>query len=36
MEVVDAVEAEGFEIEDTEHRPDTAALVDEGYELHMV
>jgi predicted peroxiredoxin len=36
MEVVDAVEAEGFAIEDTEHRPDTAALVDEGYELHMV
>ncbi len=36
MGVADAVEAEGFEVEGTDHAPDTAALVDEGYELHMV
>ena len=36
MDVVDAVEAEGFEMTDTAHQPDTAALVADGYELHMV
>ena len=35
MDVADSVEAEGFEIDGTEHSPDTAALVDDGYELHM-
>lgn len=34
--VVDAVEREGFEIESTEHEPDIAALVEEGYEIHTV
>lgn len=34
--VAEAVEAAGFEIEGEEHAPDTAALVDEGYELHVV
>jgi len=36
MDVVDAVEAEGFEIDGTAHAPDVAGLVDEGYEIHMV
>ncbi|MBX0285809.1 DsrE family protein [Haloarcula salinisoli] len=34
--VADAVEAEGFEIDGSEHSPDTAALVEDGFELHMV
>jgi hypothetical protein len=34
--VADAVETEGFDVEGTEHEPDVAALVDEGYELHTV
>lgn len=34
--VADAVEAEGFEIDGSEHSPDVAALVDDGYELHMI
>jgi predicted peroxiredoxin len=34
--VADAVEAEGFEIEGTEHAPDVAKLVEDGYELHTV
>jgi hypothetical protein len=34
--VADAVEAEGFEIEGTEHAPDVAELVEDGYELHTV
>jgi hypothetical protein len=34
--VGDAVEAEGFEIEGTQHSPDVAALVDDGYELQIV
>ncbi|MFC6987654.1 DsrE family protein [Haloplanus sp. GCM10025708] len=34
--VADAVEAEGFEIQGTEHAPDVAGLVDDGYELHIV
>lgn len=36
MGVTDAVEAEGFDIEGTDHEPDTAELVDQGYELHMI
>jgi hypothetical protein len=36
MGVVDAVEAEGFEIDGSDHEPDVAALEAEGYELHMV
>jgi hypothetical protein len=36
MDVTDAVESEGFDIEGTEHAPDTAALVEAGYELHMI
>jgi predicted peroxiredoxin len=31
-----AVEAEGFEVEGTEHAPDVAGLEEKGYELHMV
>lgn len=34
--VADAVEREGFEIKGTEHEPDVAALVEEGYEIHTV
>jgi hypothetical protein len=34
--VAEAVEAEGFEIEGTEHAPDVAGLVEDGYELHTV
>ncbi|QCC60329.1 DsrE family protein [Natrinema thermotolerans] len=34
--VAAAVEAEGFEIDGTEHTPDVAALADEGYEIHTV
>lgn len=34
--VSEAVEAEGFDIEGTEHEPDVATLVDAGYELHIV
>lgn len=34
--VADAVEREGFEIESTEHAPDVAVLVEEGYEIHIV
>jgi len=34
--VIEAVEAEGFEITGDEHRPDTAELADAGYELHIV
>ena len=36
MGVVDAVEAEGFEIDGTAHAPDVAGLEAEGYELHMI
>jgi predicted peroxiredoxin len=36
MEVADAVEREGFEISGNDHGPDTAALTEAGYELHMV
>lgn len=35
-EVVDAVEAEGFEIDGNAHTPNVAGLTDEGFELHMV
>jgi|AntDeeMetagen285_2_1112576.scaffolds.fasta_scaffold00079_18 predicted peroxiredoxin len=34
--VVNAVEAEGFEIQGTEHAPDVARLVDDGYEIHII
>lgn len=34
--VAEAVESEGFEIEGTDHAPDVAGLVDEGYEIHTV
>jgi|AntDeeMinimDraft_5_1070356.scaffolds.fasta_scaffold07624_3 hypothetical protein len=34
--VADAVEVEGFEIEGSEHAPDVATLVDDGYEIHTV
>lgn len=34
--VADAVESEGFEIEGTQHAPDVAGLVDDGFELHTV
>jgi len=34
--VVEDVEAEGFEITGDDHQPDVDALVDEGYELHVV
>jgi len=36
MGVVDAVEAEGFEIDGSEHAPDVAGLEADGFELHMV
>ena len=36
MGVVEAVEAEGFTVEGTDHEPDVAALEAEGHELHMV
>ena len=36
MDVVDAVEREGFEIDGSAHAPDVAGLSEEGYELHMV
>ncbi|MFB6179266.1 MAG: hypothetical protein ABEI77_06035 [Halorientalis sp.] len=34
--VVDAVEAEGFDIEGEKQTPDVGALVADGYELHML
>ena len=36
MGVVDAVEAEGFEIDGSAHAPGVSGLVEEGYEPHMV
>ena len=36
MGVVDAVEAEGFDIDGTDHAPDVAGLTEDGYELHMI
>lgn len=34
--VAGAVEDEGFDVEGTEHAPDVAGLVDEGYVIHTV
>ncbi|WP_436900804.1 DsrE family protein [Halovenus halobia] len=34
--VVETVEDEGFEITGDAHQPDVGALVDDGYELHIV
>lgn len=34
--VVEDVEAEGFEITGEDHQPDVDALVEDGYELHIV
>jgi len=34
--VAEAVEREGFAIDGTEHAPDVAGLVDDGYEIHTV
>jgi hypothetical protein len=34
--VREAVEAEGFELSGTDHSPDVAALVEDGFEIHTV
>jgi len=34
--VAEAVEAAGFELSDTDHSPDVAALVADGFQLHTV
>lgn len=34
--VAEAVERAGFEIDGTEHAPEIARLVDDGYEIHTV
>ena len=34
--VADAVKREGFEIEGTEHAPDVATLVADGYNIHTI